>query len=44
MEIKDKVQEILEKIQKFNDEIDDMVCNLYKIGKNEVNVAITKLF
>ncbi|MEA2003802.1 MAG: N-6 DNA methylase [archaeon] len=44
MEIRDKVHEILEKIQKSQDEIDDMVCNLYGIEKDDVNDTIEQLF
>ena len=44
LEIRDKVHEILEKIQKFQDEIDDMVCNLYGIKKDDVNDTIEQLF
>jgi len=44
VEIRDKVHEILEKIQKFQDEIDDMVCNLYGIEKDDVNDTIEQLF
>ncbi|CAD6495148.1 MAG: hypothetical protein EMLJLAPB_01240 [Candidatus Argoarchaeum ethanivorans] len=44
VEIRDKVQEVLENVQKFQGEIDETVCKLYGIEKDEVNVAISKLF
>lgn len=44
VEIRDKVREILEKIQKSQGEIDETVCKLYGIRKDDVNSVISKLF
>ncbi|MDD2666450.1 MAG: N-6 DNA methylase [Methanocellales archaeon] len=44
IEIRDKVHEILKKIQKSQDEINEMVCKLYGIKTEDVNDAIEQSF